>query len=1428
MVYKRYIKRKGKVFGPYYYESYRDEKGRTKTKLVSPPKKNTLKGINKFSVKLIYVLIVLFLVLTVSFLVLSSKKTFDSNLESLSDDNSVKISLKDSKIIGNIIKLIGFGVSQGDDSPRDDSPRDDPAVPSAEPPAVPSEDEPFAESGSGEETESSPDENIIEQQEIIETPAEDSAETIETEAETQTSENISKISPETSQVEQNISEINQTTPQLPPESVTAQENISSSNETSQNHQQGWQDISEINQIISGNLTISELNQTIQGENFTINENLIQYEAKLGQPVKWKKTLKIDAGENEVVNNLEVTLPKTAGEVSVKKIFVNNSVEELKVTVKNEKIVEETAPIISITGQAVKNGEKNNIFRKIFKFFRNFFTLIGKVIDIGENEENVLVNIQEELEDQEEIEIEYYTEAPYSEEIVFNENHKKVNIVGSEEVHYENILAFSNLSKEVSSKEQINLYWFINNSKVLIDFTVYDKNNNELIDYIEWSVPSLSNQTYELILITKAQHLDSNRNFISDIYEEVKALDGNWSEQINDSEYVRVTFEKNLTNQNDITIFPRTVNGTPKIEVYESPRDDSGEPNNKTEIIAEFTKITDNKYNKVYLTKLNGTQDTFDLKILGGSVEFEHIIDPFSGSGAGTLANPYQISNCTQLQEMQDGKTAHYKLVNNIDCSDTINWNGGAGFSPVGTANNEAYFKGSLQGDDYNITELYIKNSTAIYVGLFGYAVNVTINEVHLWNVYVEGSYTGGSAISVGGLVGSFDDNGTISNSSVHGNVTSKGIGNSYAGGLAGWVFDSRTSGKVLGSGLPGITTVYNSSFTGNISARGNAGTGGLVGWSDGLINYSYADVKLNTTGNQNVGGLVGINEVDGGDTGIIDNSYSKGNVSAAGTSIRIGGLVGDNNANIYHSYSTVNVSGRDNVGGLTGENAGIILNSYSCGKVGGGDAEPGGSGAGGAIGFAASAGKTNYTYSAGIVNGVSLVGGFVGQDGTGAGGPSYYNFSFYDYEVDGGNYNDTGDNGNVSGIHANTTTQMKKQSTYTALGWDFTNIWKIAEDYSYPYFKWQTTPACGLPLPLSTPPITGGSENSPEIIALSQGFDVAPKTMSVILEPGETKTECFTVTNTGWVNIQTSLNVLGQIISFTTLTNSVLSVPVGNSKSACAIFSADPLDISKNYTGQIEVSAKQKKYIDVELEIINITTINITTGLLPIGPLLPSGPIGILPIGSFPSGILPVGALFPYPSGPFGILPIAPAHPIEDVLVKIAKGVGVLFLWIILLLILIAYLAIKRYVALENQLKGYESREEKFAALERLEKNSSRKDVNFFERIVDKGAIYLAEKALEPKPLEPKPIAESLPINVREAYNAGFELYYNKDYDNALKEFQKAVAIKKDFWQGYEGIGACSFAKGNIEEANRAFEKSLSINPHNKELIEWMKKHRGR
>lgn len=123
---------------------------------------------------------------------------------------------------------------------------------------------------------------------------------------------------------------------------------------------------------------------------------------------------------------------------------------------------------------------------------------------------------------------------------------------------------------------------------------------------------------QVILITRAEHLDSNRGHLSNIFNEVKELDDIWSETIPDGDYIRIQFEKNLTSDNDITIYPRIIDGSPIIEVYEK------EGNT---IISVFDDIKSHEFNTVYLTGLKGKQDTFDLLVLDGDIQLDFIIDP---------------------------------------------------------------------------------------------------------------------------------------------------------------------------------------------------------------------------------------------------------------------------------------------------------------------------------------------------------------------------------------------------------------------------------------------------------------------------------------------------------------------------------------------------------------------------------------------------------------------------------------------------------------------------------------------------------------------------------------------------------------------------------------------------------------------------------
>lgn len=392
-----------------------------------------------------------------------------------------------------------------------------------------------------------------------------------------------------------------------------------------------------------------------------------------------------------------------------------------------------------------------------------------------------------------------------------------------------------------------------------------------------------------------------------------------------------------------------------------------------------------------------------------------------------------IANCTDLQNMNLDLSGNYTLLNNIDCSDTINWNAGAGFLPVGDSSN--HFLGNFDGAGFNITDLFINRSGTDYQGLFGYAgdtgdngtmfliqnvglinVNVTggdevgalcgyAEEINISNSFSTGNILGN--YKVGGLVGEYFDNGLDSLCSENcgtGNLTNSFSsvnlqGNGDTGGLVGkstgtYIKNSYASGNVVGindgdygyevGGLVGYVkgcTILNSYSIGNVSGDAYE-VGGLVGglyaFSKVLNSYSTANVD----GNSYIGGLVGYSN-----QGNINNSFSTGFIQGINT---IGGLIGEFEDgtscdrtcginNISNSYSTSNVYGSGGAfGGLVGYvNSAYVVNSYATGNISGGDAESVGSqNAGGLVGYSMYGTILN-SYATGDVN-FSGLGGYVG------------------------------------------------------------------------------------------------------------------------------------------------------------------------------------------------------------------------------------------------------------------------------------------------------------------------------------------------------------------------------------------------------------------------------------------------------------------
>jgi len=122
--------------------------------------------------------------------------------------------------------------------------------------------------------------------------------------------------------------------------------------------------------------------------------------------------------------------------------------------------------------------------------------------------------------------------------------------------------------------------------------------------------------YGTIYATQAEHLDSNKAFVEDVFGFVKAQDNSWT-TIPDGDFVRVAFEKNLTNKKDISIYARGNNS--QIEVY---RQDDGS------LVARSDSISGEGWHKIYLTSLaeNESYPAFDLKSLG-PVDYDYVVDP---------------------------------------------------------------------------------------------------------------------------------------------------------------------------------------------------------------------------------------------------------------------------------------------------------------------------------------------------------------------------------------------------------------------------------------------------------------------------------------------------------------------------------------------------------------------------------------------------------------------------------------------------------------------------------------------------------------------------------------------------------------------------------------------------------------------------------
>lgn len=238
-------------------------------------------------------------------------------------------------------------------------------------------------------------------------------------------------------------------------------------------------------------------------------------------------------------------------------------------------------------------------------------------------------------------------------------------------------------------------------------------------------------------------------------------------------------------------------------------------------------------------------------------------------GEGTEANPYQISNYSELYWFAE----HVNAGNTTACAElTADIYAYGEWTPIGSAP----YTGTFDGQGHTISGLRFSSDT---------------QDSGPWGFF-RGTETNSVIRNVG-----------IVNSSFRGWID--------VGGVCG-----------INSG-----TIENCYFTGTVSGRQRVG--GVCGSNNGTIKNCYNNGSVSCCSRGDIdmyGGVCGMNY----DSGTIENCYNTGTVSGFDV---VGGVCGVNSGTINNCYNTGTVSGNSYVGGVCNSNAGTITGCYNTGAV---------------------------------------------------------------------------------------------------------------------------------------------------------------------------------------------------------------------------------------------------------------------------------------------------------------------------------------------------------------------------------------------------------------------------------------------------------------------------------------------------------------
>ncbi|MBT7102046.1 LamG domain-containing protein, partial [archaeon] len=528
MVHERYIAVKGKKYGPYFYESYRDPKtGKPKKRYIKVDKKDLELG-SSVKKKLLFLLPVLILIFALGFFAFNSG------------------------VAGDVWDGVTGFVVEGEDVPVEEL-----------------VDEPVVVDDIEEEV----SEDVVVENESVEELVDEPVAN-----ETVVNESVS-----------NESVVNET---IVNETVV--------NETSVN--EGVVNEIVANETVANETVVNEtiVNDTVANEtvvNVSVVENVttLQYKAVINRPVKWLKKVDVSG------DNVSVEIPLGAENISV---LTDEEVGEAEAEIEDyDSVVDEAdrSEIVSgiMTGNVareISSGE--GWFTRVWNWVAGF-TISGNVVledeleaggNIVDGENSTVVDLSGVASEGEEVAVEYYTEAPVSNESNIS-NGKRVVISADDVYNYTEILAYTvldNMSAGVNSSD-LKVYWYASvEDAVALGYL----NVSDVSDDAPKGVPPAQMASDESDEVGKVVEVNESVENESDVEKKEKKDKDESVEnvtEVNDSVEKKVKKEKKKDVEADNESFNLLISGNVVAEVNETSENESVE-NESVDVNEGLVKI----------------------------------------------------------------------------------------------------------------------------------------------------------------------------------------------------------------------------------------------------------------------------------------------------------------------------------------------------------------------------------------------------------------------------------------------------------------------------------------------------------------------------------------------------------------------------------------------------------------------------------------------------------------------------------------------------------------------------------------------------------------------------------------------------------------------------------------------------------------------